>query len=291
MFIKTNVSAEAEGQTTEHAETLGSFFKTARESQGLDLNFIAQETKINSKNLLALEEDNRAGLPADVFSRGFVKLYAAYLKLDPQQALRLYAKQWGADGKLDDPLAPAKSSSSLAWPGLIMSLLLIALFFGVRLYFPGQTDDFGSHLMPDTQDKENNKISPSPAFPIVDGNQAAVSAPAAIPESKTAAESTPAAKEQTKTAPATDSTSVTQETLPPPYEIRLQSAQKTKIKLTLDGQKAIEKNLRPGSSQTWKATKSFDLTVDSTAGIALTVNGATIPITTEAGQTVTIHRP
>jgi len=89
----------------------------------------------------------------------------------------------------------------------------------------------------------------------------------------------------------TDASSQNQSTQPPPYEIRLQSTKKTKIKLTLDGQGVIEKNLRPGSSQTWQASKAFNLIVDSTAGINLTVNGTTIPITSEAGQTVTIRRP
>lgn len=298
MFIKTTAAAEAEDQTPENAETtLGSFLKSARESQGLDLSTIAQETKINGKNLLALEENNLAGLPADVFSRGFVKLYAAYLKLDVQQALRLYEKQWGAKGKLADPLAPPKSSPSLAWPGLIMSLLLIALFIGVRLYSPDHTDDFGkesdsgSRFVPSNQDQAGNEISPAPSSPSFADNQAAVANPTVIPEIKPAEAAKPAAKEEPTTAPTTESTSVNPETPLPPYEIRLQSVKKTKIKLALDGQGSIEKNLRPGSSQTWQATKSFDLTVDSTAGIALTVNGTTIPITAEAGQTVTIHRP
>jgi len=291
MFIKTTSHSETEGQASEREGTLGSFLKTARESQGLTLATISQETRINTKSLIALEGNNRADLPADVFSRGFVKLYAAYLKLDILEALRLYEKQWGTNGSFSHPIALQKSSSSLAWPGIIMSLLLIALFFGGRIYYPGQSDDSGSRPMPDSLGKGSNELSSPPSSPGVDGNKDAANSPAAAPqETKTTEESVPPTINQAAAVP-TDTSSQNQVTQTPPYEIRLQSTKKTKIKLTLDGQSVIEKNLRPGSSQAWQAAKAFDLTVDSTAGINLTVNGTTIPITSDAGQTVTIHRP
>jgi len=60
--------------------------------------------------------------------------------------------------------------------------------------------------------------------------------------------------------------------------------------LAIDGKRPIERNIRPGSTQSWRAEKAFDLTVDGTTGVGLTVNDTTIPIPPEAGQT-TIHRP
>lgn len=74
-------------------ETLGSFLKRHRQNQGKDLEEIAQKTRIHASTLRAIEEDNPKALPAEVFARGFVKNYAQYLGLDPNEALAWYIEQ------------------------------------------------------------------------------------------------------------------------------------------------------------------------------------------------------
>jgi len=74
-------------------ETLGSFLKRHRQNQGKDLEEIAKKTRIHASTLRAIEEDNPKALPAEVFARGFVKNYAQYLGLDPNEALTWYIEQ------------------------------------------------------------------------------------------------------------------------------------------------------------------------------------------------------
>lgn len=74
-------------------ETLGSFLKRHRQKQGKDLEEIAEKTRIHASTLRAIEEDNPKALPAEVFARGFVKNYAQYLGLDPNEALAWYIEQ------------------------------------------------------------------------------------------------------------------------------------------------------------------------------------------------------
>jgi cytoskeleton protein RodZ len=74
-------------------ETLGSFLKRHRQSQGKDLEEIAKKIRIHASTLRAIEEDNPKALPAEVFTRGFVKNYAQYLGLDPNEALAWYIEQ------------------------------------------------------------------------------------------------------------------------------------------------------------------------------------------------------
>lgn len=74
-------------------ETLGSRLQRARTSQGKSLQEAAEVTCINSNILAALEADNFAKMPAEVFTRGFIKLYAQYLCLDPNETLKLYLNQ------------------------------------------------------------------------------------------------------------------------------------------------------------------------------------------------------
>lgn len=282
MFTKPTATDETKSHAQQKEETLGSYFKTARQSQELELSEISQATRINYKNLIALEENNRADLPADVFNRGFVKLYASYLKLDPQEALRLYEKQWAPQNPISTTFSPPKISPSLARPSILISLLLIAIVLGIRLYYPGQAAP-PSVLLPATVNHptDGNETPPTSTSPP---------SVAAEEESKTIAPSTATTSEEPEPVEA-ESSSLIAATSPPPYEIELQSLQTTIIEIALDGQKAIKKTLQPGGKQIWQAEKTFDLTVDSASEITLTVNGSIVPIPTEAGPNITIHRP
>lgn len=134
--------------TVDKPETLGSFLRQARLDQGLDLTAIAEETRIARKNLIAIEEDNRLGLPADVFGRGFVRLYAVYLKLDPQEALRRYDRQWGASTPFATttiPSARAEAAPCLTWSGLGIIIVLFALVIGGRIFSPSPVEGSGAY--------------------------------------------------------------------------------------------------------------------------------------------------
>jgi cytoskeleton protein RodZ len=73
--------------------TLGSHFRNARTSQGKSLQEAAQVTCINPTTLANLEADNYTKMPAEVFTRGFIKLYAQYLGLDTNETIKLYVNQ------------------------------------------------------------------------------------------------------------------------------------------------------------------------------------------------------
>jgi cytoskeleton protein RodZ len=61
---------------------VGAVLRARREQLGLSLDDVAEATKIRNWYLAALEEDNRARLPADVYALGFLRAYARYLDLD-----------------------------------------------------------------------------------------------------------------------------------------------------------------------------------------------------------------
>ncbi|MCX5780750.1 MAG: DUF4115 domain-containing protein [Firmicutes bacterium] len=62
--------------------SFGQLLKTERERQGLDLDSVAEATKIRKLYLNALEEDDFGQLPPRVYATGFVASYAGFLKMD-----------------------------------------------------------------------------------------------------------------------------------------------------------------------------------------------------------------
>lgn len=79
-----------------HSETeySGALLTKVRESQGIDLEEIAKKTKISLIHLRAIEDEDFAALPAEVYTRGFVGQLARLLGLDSTQASRTYLRRY-----------------------------------------------------------------------------------------------------------------------------------------------------------------------------------------------------
>lgn len=72
--------------------TLGKYLSSARELKGFDLHDAAQQTRISIQYLKALESEDFAKLPGEVFVRGFLKNYAKFLGLPEQDVLQKYGE-------------------------------------------------------------------------------------------------------------------------------------------------------------------------------------------------------
>lgn len=71
-------------------ESFGSWLRGQREVRGVDLEAIAQSSKINIRYLELLEENRFDRLPASIFVRGFLREYARIVGLDPDEVLNFY---------------------------------------------------------------------------------------------------------------------------------------------------------------------------------------------------------
>jgi len=68
----------------------GRTLKQIRERMGIDLEIVSQDTKISTKTLESIEEEDLEGLPPLVYLKGFLKGYAQSLGLDPQKVVEGY---------------------------------------------------------------------------------------------------------------------------------------------------------------------------------------------------------
>jgi len=84
-------------------ESIGQTLKAARERRQLSISDVVAATKMTSTFVCAIEADNFGALVAPIYARGFIKLYAEYVGLDPMPLL----KQFSAHGQA----APARPQS------------------------------------------------------------------------------------------------------------------------------------------------------------------------------------
>src|SRR3979409_1108620 len=74
----------------------------ARERKGVDLYRAERDTNIRARYLAALERGDYKELPGAVYTKGFLRNYALYLGLDPDEILL----QWRGERGDDRPSEP-----------------------------------------------------------------------------------------------------------------------------------------------------------------------------------------
>lgn len=84
------VNGQFETEIEKIAEYSGEFLKKVREYKNVDINRMAEMTKVSKTYLLNIEEEKIDNLPALVYVRGFIYQYAKCLKLNPDLVATSY---------------------------------------------------------------------------------------------------------------------------------------------------------------------------------------------------------
>lgn len=118
----------------EDATSFGGWLRQQREIRNLTLREIADSTKIGMRYLEALETDRFERLPAPIFAKGFLRQYARYVGLDPDEVVNFYLQASRPDEEDEDeePVArrssaplPTPTRQSLALLGIVILVLLL----------------------------------------------------------------------------------------------------------------------------------------------------------------------
>ncbi len=86
--------------------SFGERLKQEREKRKITLEQISVSTKIGTRMLQALEEDNFSQLPGGIFNKGFVRAYSRFVGLDEDQTVAEYLEASG-----DAPPVPTEPGS------------------------------------------------------------------------------------------------------------------------------------------------------------------------------------
>jgi len=110
--------------------SFGGWLKHQREVRGISLREIANVTKITIRYLEALEDSRFSILPAPVFARGFLRQYASYVGLDPDEVVNYYiVAQQEVDQDADlEAESGSRLHSSTHWAyGLFFTIGMVVL--------------------------------------------------------------------------------------------------------------------------------------------------------------------
>ena len=90
-------------------DSFGARLRHQRETKGVSLRTIAQQTKIQLSLLEALERDDIRHWPAGIFRRAYVREYAHAIGLDPDVVVREFVERYPAPIEVPEP-PPAATS-------------------------------------------------------------------------------------------------------------------------------------------------------------------------------------
>jgi len=115
--------------------SFGAWLRRQREMREIDLREIADRTKISLRYLEAMEHDRFDILPAPIFARGFLREYARYVGLNPDDVVNHYlATLQDADGSAEEEGIPLTNASRGPASRRILVILIVVLLLAGAVY-------------------------------------------------------------------------------------------------------------------------------------------------------------
>ena len=140
--MDARAARDAERARAAEGPTLPERLLEARERKGVDLYRAERDTKIRAKYLGALESGEYAELPGAVYTKGFLRNYALYLGLDPEEIIRQWKHERGdtvvpAEPVLAVPRPLEAPRRGLTFSPVIVIAALLTILIGVFAVYLG----------------------------------------------------------------------------------------------------------------------------------------------------------
>ncbi len=233
--------------------SFGDWLRRQREMREITLRDIADRTKISLRYLEAMEENRFDLLPAPIFAKGFLREYARYVGLSPDEVVNHYlAVQQPSsdeDGSRKDSTPPGRAyrpKPVRSWTyGLFLALAvlaLIALIWGLALYNDRRHAESGADAPP-----------PPSAAPPSPRSEQPVAAPG--PAKPTA-----------------------------PLEVTLDFTADCWVEVKVDDKPFLSEQRVQGESLPIEAQKSVDVRLGDAGAVEIQVNGLSYPLQGKSGE-------
>src|SRR5215211_5326600 len=149
---------------------LGNTLSRARRARGITIEDAERDTHVSRRYLQALEAEDFSVFPAPVYARGFLRTYARYLGLNPDEVIRIFPSVDLATEVTPLPRVSRPASQPINVNWVVAGLVAIFLVVAALLVLSGGNNsaDIGTPRAVGT-----SGITPTPA-----GGQVVVPPPA-----------------------------------------------------------------------------------------------------------------
>jgi cytoskeletal protein RodZ len=234
--------------------TFGQKLKREREMRGVSLDEIAQATKIGTRSLRALEDEDFDRLPGGIFNKGFVRAYARFLGIDEEQAVADYLIASGLETPpVEEEEAEAGAASADLWRRRSRVIAVTALVLAV-LGYAGWWLYSTRWFKPKPAGQETRPTSMGSTLPAPTSAHAASSA--TKPETPAVQETTPMIAEE--------------------FTVTVRARGTCWVEVTADGERE-EVTLEAGGEKEVRAREQIDLKLGDVTAVEVAFNGQAIP--------------
>jgi len=271
-------------------ETLGEYLRNRRQAKNISLEQIAQITKINISYLHAIERDEFHKLPAPAFTRGFLKLYAQCVGLDPGEVvLRFNRSVQGEDEsgtRVSTGGRPGRRLRRRLVVFAVACLVVAGTFFAVghrtktRVERPRQEAP--------SAPSEELQSSGAAEEPVAAGGQQVPVAEEALPQgNEIRAQSEPAGETvSAESAQAGPGVSTASPETAQAIALLVDTMQRTWVRVSIDRNPPFEVMLHPGERVLWKGAERIHLRIGNAGGIRITYNGTPLGDLGKSGEVI-----
>lgn len=238
--------------------------------RGISLDEISSATKIGTRSLKALEEENFTILPGGIFNKGFVRAYAKFLGLNEDEAVADYqvaaneqpvsVKQIAAQSAIAkaNRLAAQQKSESNNFAALarVAGLLLLVVVLGYGGYKAYSHGVFRALRLPSL----HRQLKQPPV-----AASASTNAPAQTAASQPLASTQAASPTPTPVLPAPPA--------PAEFTVGIKTSEASWLSVTADGRRTIQRMFEANEQQTVTAKSQVRIVIGNPNGTEISLNG------------------
>ena len=292
--------------------SFGMRLKQEREKKSVTLDDISLTTKISTRMLRALEEEQFDQLPGGIFNKGFIRAYARCLGMDENQAIADYlaATTVSPPGKNtednDQPalLAPpsreefrdqsrekSDGASGLPWGMFALVLLIAALGFTAWGFYSRQTQKetpAPAATPPNVSPVAVADRSPSPPPPsdsapagaaVVQPSQPTVAPPASAPSTQTPVPNPPAS---------TAGPTLSPTPLVGRFTVRIKAREDSWLSVSIDGEVSTHGMLSAPAEKSVRAAREITVKAGNIGALDFEFNSQKLPAQGGYGEVKTL---
>lgn len=216
----------------------GERLKREREMREVSLEELTKATRISTRFLLALENEEWEKLPGGVFGHGFVRTIARYLGLDEESLLGEYDMARGGQALAEPAKPEERIPSPPKW--LPIAAVFIVLLIVIGIFYAGR---YGWRRYAAHRAAKQSAVSGSPA------------------QSGTQNSSSP------------NGTTATDSSL----DLSVSTSAATRVRILADGKLLLDTELPAGETRRFSANQQFEVTAGDSSAVLLELNGQAMP--------------